>query len=458
MRFPPAGRSPRWALAAIVLLALVPRLLWLGSALPLHPDEAATAADAATAPLSLTYAHERGGWVEGTYVWAAAPFLSARAALGTEVAARLPAALAGVALVLAVYALGAGLGGTGTGLLAALCLALAPWGWHSSRLALRASLVPALATAGLALWASAPRPSARALLGGGLLISLAAATYPPARMVLPPVALAFLLSMRERLSPRELCLGFGPCALVFLGLLPWSLAGAGSERLGAVLVEGSWPQRASSAVHGYVVHYLPRFMFSGASSRGFAPEGVGLFPHWQAPFLVAGLIALCVLRDRTALRLSALVLAFPLAAALTRDVPNALRAILGLPALALLAGWGAHCLWRHLGPRARVAFVGALALAAAAHTVSDVRAYFVEHPQREAAFYYPGCRELAQAATDLPAGEAATCQQPFLNAYLRLYAPDLLVRREGDRWILGEGPVRWRLEQTKGRVKVTRLK
>ena len=59
------GRRVRWLLALILLVAAVPRLAWLGSAPPaLHPDEAATAADALELPrAALSFAHERGGRV-----------------------------------------------------------------------------------------------------------------------------------------------------------------------------------------------------------------------------------------------------------------------------------------------------------------------------------------------------------------------------------------------------------
>ncbi|MGE0712995.1 MAG: hypothetical protein AB7N76_07870 [Planctomycetota bacterium] len=455
------ARALRWLPALLVLLlGLAPRVLWLDRAPPaLHPDEAATAADACElfARPALSFAHERGGWVEGTYVWAAAPglALARRAGWSLEAAARAPAALAGVALLCATFALGRALGGRGLGTLATLCLALAPWGWHFSRLALRGTLVPALAVGGLALWASAERgPRARArprLLAGGLLLALAAATYPPARLVLPAVAALFLATAPPRagerawlpLGARDSALALGPVVLVFLALLPWTLWGAGAERLDEVALPGGIWARTAGAGRGWLLHFLPRHLFSGASSRGFAPEGVGLIPRWQAPLLVLGLGALLLERDRLAARLLGLLALSPVAAAFTRDVPTPLRASLELPALALVAGWGALRLWWGLrgSPRLRAALALTLAVAGGLSAANDLRGYFLRHPAREARFYYAGRRELVREAARRHArGQSVRVEEEFLAAYLRLYAPTLPARRlEGERWVLGGG-------------------
>lgn len=453
----PERARVRWLLALILLLAAAPRLVWLGSAPPaLHPDEAATAADALELPrAALSFAHERGGRVEGTYTWLAAPGLHAarRAGRSLEAAARLPAALAGIGLVAACYALGRGLGGAGLGLASALFAALLPWGWHFSRLALRGTLVPVLVVAGLALWTGAP--TRRRLLGGGALLALAAATYPPARLLAPPLALLALLALgRER---REVLLGLALPLAAFALLLPWTLWGGGSERLDAVASwRGERPLVAFAKTYGG--HFAPRFLFGGSSSRGFSPEGVGLVPHWLIPLLVIGLLdALrrCRAQGPAALLLGWILL-FPLAAALTRGGPNALRAVLGLPALALLAGWGARAGWRALAsrPRLRGGLLVALALAGGVEQARLARAYFVTHPREQGHFYRVGSRELVLALAErAERGEGSECREEFLAAYLRLYAPALAAERAGERWRVGPGPTRWILRRTReGRV------
>ncbi|HBP23358.1 MAG TPA: hypothetical protein DEA08_36970 [Planctomycetes bacterium] len=451
------GRRVRWLLALILLVAAVPRLAWLGSAPPaLHPDEAATAADALELPrAALSFAHERGGRVEGTYTWLAWPGLRLARATGTslEVAARLPAALAGIALVAASFALGRGLGGAGLGLAAALVVALLPWGWHFSRLALRATLVPTLVVAGLALWTGAP--SRGRLLAGGLLLGLGAATYPPARLLIPPLALAAWFALRR--ERREILLGLGPSLLVFVALLPWTLWGGGSERVDAVAIwRAERPLRGFAKTYGG--HFAPRFLFGGSSSRGFAPEGVGLVPHWLIPLLIAGLLDAFrrCRRDRRAALLLVWIALFPLAAALTQGGPNALRAVLGLPALGLLAAWGARAGWRALAgqPRLRAGLLVALALVGGVEQARLARAYFVTHPREQGHFYRIGSRELVWALAERARrGEGSECREEFLGAYLRLYAPSLATEREGERWRIGPGPTRWTFQRSReGRV------
>lgn len=453
-----------------VALGLLPRLLWLGSVPPaLHPDEVANAADAAGAELALSYAHERGGRVEGVYVWLAMPSMRLARALGwpsLEAAARLPAALAGCLLLIALAWAAAELSRLGRGRVswgfvigATLCLALQPWAWHTSRLALRATLTPLCLCVGLAAWLraeAAPRPWPWAILAGGALAA-AALTYAPVRLAVPWIACGLWFSRdrasaRGREATRALRCALALAVAATLLLLPFTLWGGGASRLDAVLALDPQEPAASlwRCLRGYFGHFGPRFLFSGSSSRGFSPERVGLIPHWQIPALALGIVGACVQRGRRGGILVGGLLLFPLAASFTRDAPNALRAILGLPLLALMAGQGWQLMARYVaqgrkagGPRAALcaALVAGLALWAGWEEARLARAYFVTHPRLEAAFYYPGRRELVRRAAALAAeGRGVTCELPFLEASLRLYAPQLEAQRlEGERWALGPG-------------------
>lgn len=471
--------SPRWPWAVVFLIACagaIPRVHGLDAVPPaLHPDEAATAADASAffqAP-ALVYAHERGGWVEGTYVAAAAAPLAVAEGAGwsLEAAARLPASLAGCLLVLAVAWAGRELTRSWqVAVGAALCLALQPWAWHFSHLALRGTLTPLLVTVGLAAWLRSERGSLRWGLLAGASLGLAALTYPPLRLQVPLLALALWASRPRGGDSASRVAGRWALGLALVGslaLVPWTLAGAGAERLQAVWAweaEAGLGQNLARLGKGYFRHFGTRFMFSGSSSRGFAPEGVGLLPRWQGVLLVLGILAALFRRRRQDWLILGLVLLFPLAAAPTRDVPNAMRAVLGIPALALLAGRGWQALafflreGRREGPRAAVLMflvAGSLGLGAGATAAHKWRLYFVAYPHREAAFYYPGRKELAQRASALHAqGRASRTTAPFMEAALRLYAPDLPARREGSAWVLGSGPPAVLLSLTKqGRIR-----
>lgn len=444
-----AGLAPRVraALLVVLLLAALLRLPALDRVPgPLHPDEAANAADALDllerpAP---TFARETDrGPVrdEGTYVWVAAPFVRA-GVLPVEAAVRLPAALAGLGLVAAAFALGRALGGARVGLLAALLVAVEPWAVHLSRLALRGALVPPLVAAGLLLLAARrPGDARRAWLGGGLLAS-AAATYPPARLVLPPLALAWvLLEPAPALPARRRLAPLLPLGLVFLALLPWTLGPEGGARLGQVALAPAGPLEAvAGAARGWALHHSTRFLWSGATSRGFAPEGVGLLLLVEAPLLLLGLAALRRHPQRG--RLLAWLLLFPAAAALTVDVPNALRAVPALPLHALLAALGADLLARRLPARAARPALALVAGLVVGQGLAAHARHALVHPVREARFYFAGRRELAEALGRRAAlGEAWRAPVPFLAPYLRLHAPAAPVR-DG---VVGPGAPRGRV-------------
>jgi 4-amino-4-deoxy-L-arabinose transferase-like glycosyltransferase len=443
---PPTRRRSSWRerapLLAVLLLAALLRVPGLDALPPgLHPDEAANAADALDLSrgqgAALAYAHERGGWVEGTYVWLAAPAFWLP--VEPETAVRLPAAASGVLAVLAVYLLGARLGDRRLGLLAALLLATAPWGYHHARLALRASLLPALVVGGLAAWERDRRqPSAQAGALGALLLGGAALTYPPARLVVPLLATAWLAISRT--PARRAAALLGPVWLVFWVLLPWTLSGPGSQRLVelSVLDRGAGVGPSTyAALRGYALHFTTRHLFSGATSRGFAPEGVGLLPLWTAPLLLAGLVALISRRDRACWLLGAWLLLHPLSAAFTRDVPSALRANLGLPALALLGGLGGTALLDRLGPSRRRAALAAACVTMAVAGCAGAWTYArVTRQPHQAAFYYAGRREIVREAAR--SGEVTHLRGEFWEAYLRLYAPTLPRDREPGGWVVGD--------------------
>lgn len=412
-------KDARPAVLLVVALAALLRLPVLPG--PLHPDEAAVVADVRQGRWQASYARETDhGEVrdEGAYVWLAAPAIGLGDALGlpVEASARLPAALAGLALVAGTFALARDLFGPRTAVLAALLVAFEPWAVHASRLALRGVLVPPLVVWGLVLLRRRPWPSA---LSGGLLLSAAAATYPPARLVVPPLALAWAWPSRPRL------LALLPLGLVFAALLPWTLSGA---RLAQVWAPGG-------ALRGWALHYSTRFLWSGATSRGFAPEGVGLLLRAEAPLLLAGLGTLLARRH---LRLLAWLLLFPAAAALTTDVPNALRAVLGLPLLALVGAVGAAALLRR--SRARAALLLLLLVLSAEGLLAHAR-YRRGHLEGQGRFYYAGRRELALALEREARAGALIVDAPFVRAYVEAYAPGLARRSTADGLVVGDGPV-----------------
>lgn len=425
----------RLLLAGILVLAAALRLVGLGSRpAGLHPDEAADAYEAWTLARTghasdgrawpLVFPHHGVDWVEGTYVWLEAPFVALAPDPWLEAACRLPAALAGTLAVLATFVLGRRLGGTRLGLLAAAILAVEPWAVHHSRFGERASLEPLLVAAGLAFGLAGLEEERGELRGalGGAVLGLAAVNYPPARVVLPVVALGFAWANP---GPWRRRLAFlAPLGLALALVAPWALSDRGSLRAREVLVASPL-----EAVVGYLVHFSPRALFSGDPGQGFAAKGCPPLLALEAPFLVLGILRLARERGPRARALGVWLLAWPLAAALTERPPNLLRAIFGLPLFALLGALGVDALLDRLARkraparRAVLLLLGALAVASvglAAHR------YAVVFPTTRSAWApYAREREKVSGLT----GEAVLTL-PNERALVDLYA-----RERERRWL-----------------------
>jgi len=184
---------PLLLLLALTLLAAFLRLFHLGS-LPvgLHHDEASNgmlALDILHGAFPVFFSDYTGKEAGFMYLVALSITLFGQ----TIFAVRLPAALAGVALVPAVFLLGRrALGSTWGGLLAAGMTAVAPWLLHINRIGFRASLLSLLLT----VWAwlllrGLQQNMGRDWLGAGVLLGLTAYTYTSARIV-PLLVLLFI--------------------------------------------------------------------------------------------------------------------------------------------------------------------------------------------------------------------------------------------------------------------------
>ncbi|MGH2599166.1 MAG: glycosyltransferase family 39 protein, partial [Dehalococcoidia bacterium] len=167
------------ALGIVLVTSTVLRLAWLGS-IPagLSHDETAKGYDAWS--VLHTGRDQYGEWFPivfraiGDQREALLPYLIvlSEAVLGpTDLAVRLPTALAGIALIGVLFLLGRELFDTRAGLIAAALLAVSPWHVQVSRLAFRAGLLPLATALGLWLFLVALRRP-RLMLPAGLVLGL----------------------------------------------------------------------------------------------------------------------------------------------------------------------------------------------------------------------------------------------------------------------------------------------
>ncbi len=408
----------RLILVAITACAAFLRLYHFGQSPPgLNQDEAVnawnawcllkTGHDMTGASWPVFYSHAIGDNRTTLYSYALLPF-QAIGGLGVWTT-RLPNAVAGIACVPLLYGVGARLFGRGTGLIAALLLALDPWALFMSRWGIEGGLCPLLALGTLALLLAAglpfdeipraPRVALAAL--AGLFAGLACYGYWCMRLYVPAL-LALLALAIGRAGWARLARGRGLAALaafasglcVTLGPLAWKhLVDPAIGRRAAMtrLWDPGTPlaEIARRVAGRYFAHFGPDFLFvRGDRYELVSPIGQGEFSWYMLPVMIAGLAFAFARarRSRAARVLLATVIAYPAGDVISRyPSVHAMRSAPGIPALVLLAAFGAAAagawLWARRRPIAVAAAI-AFGVAIAALDGRFLVRYFGEYNAR----------------------------------------------------------------------------
>lgn len=402
---------PVLALTIVVLLAAFLRLYALGS-LPLSPywEEVAVAYDANSllqtgkdhhgALLPLIALESFGDWKPVGYAYAQIPFI---ATIGlTTTALRLPAAFAGVALVILTGYVAAKMNHSfWTGVLASLLAAVSPWLILFSRGGWEVNVATALFWLGavLLLHSVLPNLSSRSStsavnwsqqLGGSLLLWAAAYTYHALRVLVPLLfvclglfVLFTKLRQAKKISPTTvfgLCMHivsrtFGIALIITLiALVPFVLSW-GSPQLTqrfsetsifadisiieqsnqAIEQAGKTPMArllyhrysffARTIAESYLSHFSPSFLFTkGDSNPRHATGFGGQLYLLDAVLVLAGLFALLTRRSAATQPWTWLVITIaiisPLPASTTHATPHALRTLPLAVSLLVIAALG----------------------------------------------------------------------------------------------------------------------
>lgn len=453
-----ADRLPRHILllAAILALAAALRLVGLGSIPgPLSHDEAVKGYDA----WSILHTGRDQYGVRfplvfraiGDYREAAMPYLIAasEAAFGpTDFAVRLPAALAGIALVLGVYLLGSELFGRPSGLLAALFLAISPWHVQVSRLAFRAGLTPVCITFGLWLLLRALRRGG-SLVPAGLVLGLSLHTYLGARAFLPLLLLGVSVTHGRELwrKPRRAAAGLMALFAVAAPLVWWALlhpAGfAGHTGASFGWREAGGPLAfAMQTAHKYAAYLGPgNLVFHGDPYQLPSTARFGLL-YWPEllPF-AAGLLLLLVRRARSDRLVLWWLLTFPIAPALTDGTPpDWLRSSMGLPVFELITAAGTVWMWpkvsahvfdplaarsRRSGLAVKRGVIGLATLALAVNVSVFLYDYAVKFPNRAVWNFNDGIGDAVRLLADVEDSYQAvvlTNDIPAIHDYYLFYS------------------------------------
>ena len=258
---------------------------------------------------------------------------------------RLPSIIFGTLLIIVTYLLGRRLASPFVGLTSALLVAISPWTWWISRIALEANVGALLIAIGVYCLLT------RKLNWGILFLGLSVWAYNSARVFSPLFLIGYWLIHRPKLSTINYLL----LTILFVPMFFQLLSPFGQARLnwltlldsGAITQINQLQSRPGGRLlynkatyflyrfsQNYVSYFSPDFLFlKGGNHYQFSIQNFGLLYLACLPFFYLGLLKL----NKTSW---AWLLLAPVAGSLTRDAPHVLRAIPMLPLPMLLTAIG----------------------------------------------------------------------------------------------------------------------
>ena len=392
------SKQTKLYLVVILVLATILRVLWL-DVIPngFFCDEASNAYDSFS--LLHTLRDQHGAFLpfftrsiddyrEALYAFFTIPFIQVFGL--NEFAARLPAAVIGVATVWIFYYLVQELFNRQIALVAALMLAMSPWHIQFSRIAFRAILIPFLFCLALLFFAKSFRQS-KYLPLSALCFAFSLYTYASARVFVPLFMLGLVIIFWRHfwIHKLETIVALVLFGVIFVPLVIFWLSPEGMSRANATGLEAD----LGVIFKYYLSYFHPKFLFfSGDPITRHSPAKIGELYYFEIITVIWGLIS--ILRERSKARpiLLLWLLLYPLPGAITSPA-HALRAIAGVPLFTLLSAYGLVQLlglikesWR------RLAWYGTLLLLVASLAILG-KAYFLDYPLYTTAAWQYGIRE-----------------------------------------------------------------
>ena len=408
----------RWEVSAVtvILLAAVGLRFWNLARVPdgLMPDEAGNVYDAWSILKTGAdrWGHRHPVFLEGfgrsdyrpaLYAYLTIPFVALWGPDRLDVAARCPAALAGVLTIVGLYGLVRRVSGTWAALAAATALTLCPWHLFVSRFGHEASLTPLFAVLILLaierFFSTMVSPeSRRGIVADGVLLGLVVGvslyTYASMKLFVPLLLLGILMVWRRELSRgftdrrvnRAMVLAVASCVLVALPMI-WSTV-TEWDKINARAQQQSLFHQGRPVVDviarcavNWVDHFSPRWLFfKGSDFAFFNTLGVGQLNWYLSVLGLLGLVRIYHTHRVQPFHVVLLLwlLVHPVASAVTVGSPHVLRAACGIGAFAWLGGLGAVELIERAARtvtvrRAVIAVVGAVV---AVNATWSLRRYF----------------------------------------------------------------------------------
>ncbi len=291
-----------------------------------------------------------GGYKNTVYIYSTA--LAVKLFGLDEFSTRLPAALYGVASIAVLFWIGKALFNPWVGLFAAVFLTLAPWHLHFSRIAFEMTPFAFLFGLGF-LFLLRYTQGRRTLPLAALFFALTPYNYAISAVVVP----LFLLGFAVLYAPTLIRRWRETLLAVLVGIVTIAPLVVFYYRnpQGTIYVQRTtmfdlnaplWPQLQRYATN-YLEFFNYRFLFEHGDpiTRHSVREFGELLPVYF-PFLLVGIVAALLRRDRFSKLVLWWLVVYPSGATMLTEIPSATRAFIGVPAFCLLTGIGlATALW-----------------------------------------------------------------------------------------------------------------
>jgi hypothetical protein len=356
-----------------------------------------------------------GDWKLPLYIYTTIPFVKLFGL--SELAVRLPSAIAGIASVAALYYLAQMLfASESIGLLAALSLALMPWHIHISRVESEAIVAVFFTIAGSVCFLRALKhKSLRSLIYAAVLFALTYYTYhgnhvfttllliglaaiyrhdlvkiPRWWIALGTGALMTLVILSVTLTADHTKIGgisiFGDPTIVHTQIELPRLAHTNPDSLSARLMHNRLTYAVTAITQNYLKSYGPDFLFiRGGGNKAHNIQGYGNLHPIDALFLVLGTaILIGGIQKKSAKFVLWWIAIGGVAAAITKDAPHSNRMLAVVPSLAIAIAAGIILLYERVPVRLKAILIAALILAYTGAMANYLDTYFTHFPENEA--------------------------------------------------------------------------
>ena len=268
------------------------------------------------------------------YIYSVVPFVKIFGLNAMSV--RIPAVLYGIGSLITIYFLAKKISGKETvGLLSAFIFSISPWTFIFSRTGYEAMAGLFFVLTGTYLALSLKEKKTNYLLGVIAFI-LAFYSYNSFRIIGPMLLIVLTIFVFDKKKISIIALSICVFTAALIPLYKLYKFDTGASRFNQVGISD-----AKLVVQNYFSNFSPKFLFESGdvNLRSQIPNHGELY-YLDVPFIILGLIFIVANKKRIGYLPILMLLIAPIPAALTKESPHALRAILAAPAFAMISAFG----------------------------------------------------------------------------------------------------------------------